>query len=275
MSDLISDGSTNSQEGKDLNVETKKETKESETKDESKDESKDELKEGDRVYLYNIPSGFKKLKNGLKGTVSMVKPKNKFDVKLDTGDIGKSINLKNLKRLSKTKDDSSNNYYIDPEVANSNVPQKITKPKKKLPKVQGPSSWNSGMTTWEDKQLNDWSFKKIRSLLSMLEVEIDSSTIILDVSDVTGDRCSIVYTRGKIKYGFELQIKGTIKGEFSGQDIDAKFEIPDIDESSFKDNDYDFKIKGAPSGIRKQLRKKLRPVVHKKINTFVEELLKQ
>jgi len=108
-----------------------------------------------------------------------------------------------------------------------------------------------------------------------MKVDIESSSVTLNATEVTGDRCSLIFVRGKKKYGFDLTIKGTVKGEYNGQQVDATFKIPEIDETSFHDNDYIFKLKGVPKGTKRKIKAAIQPEIQKRIGTFIEEMKQQ
>lgn len=207
---------------------------------------------GDRIVL----TGLKRTPelNGIKGEVTAVLEKKKYNVKLDNGSTREMIHVK---------------FLIKDEVSDE-----IKKKKESDHTASGLSAWNKA-GTWEEKVLNDWSFAKIRELCSDLNLDEDASSITINVTEVTGDRCGIIFTRGKPRYGFDLNIKGTVKGEISGHKVNCEFRIPEVDESSFKDNDYVIKLKGAPSGTRKQLKVAIRRTMQTKLQVFVEELQKQ
>jgi len=240
------------------------------------------LEVGDRVILQNLKKN--PSLNGLKGTILKARAKNKFDIKLDNGDGRNNISSKYLKKGRPRISKKSSYYFFkstDAEEAKKYQPKKLSKSKVKkvqkndLKKKKGLSAWNKG-GTWEDRDLKDWSHKKLRSLFSNLKVETEASEadIMMDLTDISGD-ASVVYARGKPRIGFDLVLKGTVTGEYCNKEVNAKFEITEMDENAFRDSDYEFEITSVPSVIKKKLLKACRPAAHKAFETFVEEMQKE
>jgi len=107
-----------------------------------------------------------------------------------------------------------------------------------------------------------------------VETEASEADIMMDLTDISGD-ASVVYARGKPRIGFDLVLKGTVTGEYCNKEVNAKFEITEMDENAFRDSDYEFEITSVPSVIKKKLLKACRPAAHKAFETFVEEMQKE
>jgi len=78
------------------------------------------------------------------------------------------------------------------EICGNKNPQRVSN-------TSGPSLWNNN-TTWEDRDMSDWTSKHLKTLLENLTVPSFSNgqLTLTQVSKVEGD-ATIVFTRGKKK----------------------------------------------------------------------------
>ena len=70
-------------------------------------------------------------------------------------------------------------------------------------------------------------------------------------SAVVSGRCTIIYSRGKAKLGFELSVKADFQGT-GGTDAKGKVELANLDETCYQDvDDYEIEISGGSKAVKK------------------------
>jgi len=110
------------------------------------------------------------------------------------------------------------------------APKKIEAPKPEEKKAisNGPSAWNKG-GTWEEKDHSEWARTSVATYLGKVSFSIPEGTISLENWEVTGD-CTVVFSRGKHRVGYELLAKTKYSGEYQGTKTNGTIEIPCLDD---------------------------------------------
>ena len=154
-------------------------------------------------------------------------------------------------------------------------PVEVAKVEKKKGGIIGLSAWNSSKVylfslfsffycgplllwlqleggTWEEQDLSTWAQEQMKGKLAG-SVECGADSVELKVTEVTG-RCSVIYSRGKAKMGFELSVKGDFEGKIGGADVSGKVELKELDDTCYQDeDDYEIDISGGSKVAQKGL----------------------
>ncbi len=84
---------------------------------------------------------------------------------------------------------------------------------------------------------------------------------------------SIVMARGKKKLGFELNLTIQFKGTYKGADVDGTIDIPDLEDSTHADGDYQLNVSCATAEVKSFVRSaKCQNIIRKAIDSFVNDL---
>lgn len=168
------------------------------------------------------------------------------------------------------------------EEAKKYAPKKVeaaaAAPKK--PVAAGVSSWNSA-GTWEERNLSKWACSRLAEVLREADLRAPSydggeAAVTASSWSVSGD-ASMVYVRGKKRYGYELKVKATYKGTHCGEEASGKIDIPSLDVVEGDDFDINFasdKKTDAGAAVRRAV-KKLEPRLRKLVAEWVAELKQQ
>lgn len=195
-----------------------------------------------------------------------------------------SLSLQAVTKSEKSKTESSQYYFFKTtpaEQAENYKPQQISQDDvaKIVPtSTEGASAWNAA-GTWEEKDVSSWAHKTIKTMLKEIEFAFtDGSATVKSVSKCEGD-ATVVFSRGKKKVGFELNITIDFTGTHKGTPgIDGQLIIEDLAETSLDDFEWRIKMNedsinasAVKFGVNKSAEKVLRSCVGK----FVDEMKKQ
>lgn len=189
---------------------------------------------------------------------------------------------------SQVEDDQStdglkSSYYFfkstDPQKLKEFLPKELdsTAAAQAATPTDGRSSWNTA-GTFEEKDLSKWAHDRIKSLFTGAELSglANSGTgTIKEVSKVSGDS-SVVFTRGKKRYGFDLEVQLSVEAKFGEQNASATidFKLEDTDEDEYEPRISAVKGTAADS-LKSYLRKWTEGDMVKMIQTFLAELRQQ
>jgi len=182
----------------------------------------------------------------------------------------------------KDKDGKLSSYYYFKTTPKEQAAQYTPKPltagvESATVSAGGPSLWNSSGTTWEERDMSEWAQSRLRELLLNLVVPnfAHGNLKLTSVSKIEGD-ATIVFTRGKKKVGFELNIECLFTGLYKEAKAEVKLTIPSVD----ADDVDDFTVKlNVPEGSDKKTIKSqassVTPLVRKKLKQLKDELQMQ
>lgn len=143
------------------------------------------------------------------------------------------------------------------------------------------STWNAA-GTWEERDLSAWGQKRLKELLKEVKT---SSVAITAVEKCNGD-CTIVWSRGKKKIGYDLSIAAEFEGEHNGVKAHGIVDIPEFADSNGYDVDdvtINIKMKEGKDGSNnseaqaavKEAMKKQVKTIRAKLEKFLEEFKEQ
>lgn len=140
----------------------------------------------------------------------------------------------------------------------------------------GPSSWNKG-GTWEEQSANDFALARMNTLFIGLGVDpsVGFTASITECDSVNGE-ASIVFSRGKKRCSYEMQVELKWNGDIDGTLVSGVVELPDLDFTNV--DDFDIEVKAdvkddAHFKARDALRKALPKQMYAQMAVFVKELL--
>lgn len=156
-------------------------------------------------------------------------------------------------------------------------PGKVINPSPSPTPVDGPSQWNAA-GTWEDRDMTSWAQPHIKQLLVGLTATDKASGVTVtigSVSKVEGD-ATIIFTRGKKKFGYDLNVTANFTGDQKEDKVEGKLEFT-LDDTNGDDYDILIDCKDGTKAEKavRAAGKLLIPQVRQKAEQFVQDFKKQ
>jgi len=192
-------------------------------------------------------------------------------------DDDKTDNSNNNKDNSNAK---TSKYYFfkstPKEEAVKYQPQKIDKPAEaKLTNsatvsgVSSQSAWNKDAGTWEDTDMTTWVHERVKTLFLSAGPSLCDTTQLTVIDTTVSGEASILFTRGKKRIGFELNI--SVK--FTADDgIEGTIDMPSVDETSV--DDFGIEVKCDHEETRRGIESSF-STIRELFDGFVAEFRKQ
>jgi len=186
-----------------------------------------------------------------------------------------------IESTNKSKIDSSSYYFsksTDPEKAKQFQPQKIDEQtakakeqqlKKLLSTNSACSLWNTG-STMEEYDYSEWIHQRLKQ--QILNVEFKGLSIKIDEVEKVDGTATYLYSRGKLRAGWDLNLKAKWKGTVDGKDVEGSFSLEDIADGEDAD-EWNFEVECKKSGSEDQKAKALILSEKKKILNAVQLVL--
>ena len=149
------------------------------------------------------------------------------------------------------------------------------------PSAGSKSTWNAA-GTWEERDLSSWGHKRLKELLK----EVHSSSVAITAVEKCNGDCTIVWSRGKKKIGYDLSIAADFEGEHNGVKVVGIVDIPEFADSNGYDVDevtINIKIKEnkegntnseAQTAVKEAMKKQVK-TIRAKLEKFLEEFKEQ
>jgi len=145
----------------------------------------------------------------------------------------------------KSKIESSSYYFsktTDPEKAKQFKPQQVdeqtAKQKEEAASKLVGSSWNTG-STMEEYDYSEWVHQRIKQ--DLVKIQFTGAQIKIDDVENVGGTATFLFARGKLRAGWDLNLKAKWKGVVDGKDVEGTISMEDIVDSDDSD-DWTFEV---------------------------------
>jgi hypothetical protein len=106
--------------------------------------------------------------------------------------------------------------------------------------AKGGSNWNPG-NTMEEFDYSQWVKDRLKELLLLMKIN-NNDEIKIDKIDEMEGTATILFVRGKLKYGYDLHFKLTWKGKIDDKEVEGTLSMAEICPEDDSD-EWEFEVK--------------------------------